>query len=150
MSVQKHAAALEHWLAPVFEKTPHLPHNARQTLASIAPWLALIFGILGLIGIISMGGIGMILSFHMYWGGSAFPFLIAMLIGLVTSILDLLAFKPLRDMRKRGWNLIFYGILLSALSTVLNIFFMGDVSLGGILGVLLSLWLLFEVRGIYR
>ena len=148
-ALQKHAAALEHWLAPLFEKTPHLSHGVRETIASITPWLALIAGILGLLMVWGAGVLGALLSFSVFGMGSQFLWMLALLVLLASSILDLLAFSPLRSRAKRGWNLAFYGILLNAVSTIVNIV-IGYASLGGILGLLIGLWLLFEVRGLYR
>ena len=146
-------AALESWLAPLFAKTPHLPDNIRQSLTQIAPWLALVAGILGLLGasaLFSMFGfMGSMMSMQYMMMGSTFPIMLALVISLIAAILDLLAFKPLSARQKKGWNLLFYGVVLSAVSFVINLFF-GYATIGSVIGVLIGLWLLFEIRGLYR
>lgn len=147
--VTHHMGKLESFLAPLFQKAPHLSEGARNTLANIAPWLALVFGILGIVAVVSAGGVGMLFSFWMYFGGSSLPFLLALVIGFISAVLDLLAFKPLRAMHKSGWNLIFYGAVLSMVSTLIHM----AVGYGSLMGLFMSvvgLWLLFEIRGLYR
>ncbi|TSC79228.1 MAG: Uncharacterized protein G01um101425_728 [Candidatus Peregrinibacteria bacterium Gr01-1014_25] len=147
----KHTAALEQWLAPVFRKAPHLPPKARQTLVTIAPWLALVFGVLGVLAILSTGMLAsMFFSFTMMLGGmTSIALLIALLASLLSAILELLAVKPLLARRKTGWNLLFYGMLVSTLSFIANAI-IGYGSLVGVVALVIGYWLLFEVREEYR
>ncbi|NOS68185.1 MAG: hypothetical protein HOO67_07575 [Candidatus Peribacteraceae bacterium] len=147
------ATALENALAPIFEKLPHLPKEARDTLVVIAPWLALVFGALGLFAVLSaLSTLPMLLSMPFAMaamGGSWYmPMLLAMLICGVSAVLDLLAFKPLSAHKKTGWNLLFYGTLLSVLSSIINMVF-GFGGFTGLIGAVIGFWLLFEVRGHY-
>lgn len=139
--------ALEKWMAPLFAKLPHLPPNIRESLASIAPWLALIFGILGLVSIASIGGFGLLLSFSIL--GSGLPMLLAVVVGLLASILDLLAYSPLTKRQKKGWNFLFYGAVLTFAAQLIEIVtYYG--SAGGLIGAVIGFWLLFEVRDLYK
>jgi hypothetical protein len=155
--MKKQAAALENWLAPLFEKTPHLPQGVIQTLVAIAPWLALIGGILGLLGLLSLLSFLPMLSavpfMNMAMGGgyyAMYPLLmIALIVNGIGAVLDLLAFGPLRKRQKSGWNLLFYSEILVAVSIVLNLF-SGYSVFGSVIGLLIGLWLLFEVRGQYH
>lgn len=143
-------AALENWMAPLFAKAPHLPNNARETIAQVAPWIALVVGILGIAGILSAGGFASMFAFaYVFSGVSYFALYAALVVGLIAAILDLLAFKPLQARQKKGWNFIFYGTVLSAVSTILHLVF-GYASVGSIIGVLVGFWLLFEIRGLYK
>lgn len=141
---------LELWMAPIFDKTPHLPRNVRETLAGIAPWVALIAGVLGLFGLLSAGMMSSMLYLSMWLSGtSQLVYMITMLLGLLASILDLLAFRPLSARKKQGWNYLFYGAVLMAVSAILSLL-VGYGSLGSIIGPLIGFWLLFEVRSLYR
>jgi hypothetical protein len=147
----KQMAALEGWLEPLFAKAPHIPANAREMLVKIAPWLALIFGVLGLVGIVSAGMLTSML-FSMAWigGGAAqIALAVALIAGLLASILQLLAYSPLTAHKKQGWNYLFYGSVLSAIASLVDIIF-GYGSLGSIIGALIGFWLLFEIRGYYK
>lgn len=149
----KRMAALERWMAPIFEKAPHLPQNIRQTIVDIAPWLALIFGILAIFGLVSAGMIGSIMSmFSIFsFGFRNISMLISMLAGLGAAVLQLLAYQPLTRKEKKGWNYIFYGTVLSVVAALVNIIVgYGYGAPGHIIGALIGFWLLFEIRGFYH
>ncbi len=145
-------SGLEHFLAPLFANTPHLPHSARTTLVNIAPWIALIFGVLGLIAtIMALLALPMLLAmpFGAYLSGGWFIVMIlSLILGGLASLCDLLAYKPLTHHKKKGWDFLFCGATLSAISMILNLF-MSSGNLLGILGMLIGYWLLFEVRSLY-
>lgn len=149
-TTQKHMNALEGWLAPIFAKFPHLPENGRRTLADIAPWLALIFGVLGLLGILSAGSLVSYLSFSFIGMGMLqISMFLSLLAGLIASVLQILAFKPLKARHKKGWSLLFYATVLTTATAILSLLF-GYSSFGGLIGALIGFWLLFEVRGLYQ
>jgi Na+/H+ antiporter NhaC len=149
---EKKMAALESRLAPFFEKAPHLPHGGRKTLVDIAPWLALIFGILGIFTILSGGSFVSMLSFSFFgYGFGQFSMLISLAAGLIASVLELLAYQPLLKREKKGWNYLFYAIVISAAAAVFSLIVGYGYGMGGqLLGTLVGLWLLFEIRGEYR
>ena len=145
--------ALEGWLAPLFAKTPHLPESARQSIVGIAPWLALIAGILGVYGtfvglrmisfVSSLGYLGMM--------GGWYPATLLALIAMgLAAVLDLLAYKPLSAHKKQGWDLLFYGNTLTAFASILTLLFGYGGGYSWIIGVIIGYWLLFEVRGAYK
>ena len=147
---QKHMGALEQWMAPLFAKFPHIPDGGRKTLADIAPWLSLIFGVLGLFAILSAGSLMSYLSFSFIGMGMLqISMFISLLAGLIASVLQILAFKPLKARHKKGWSLLFYATVLTTATTILSLLF-GYSSLSGLVGVLIGFWLLFEVRGLYQ
>lgn len=149
-TTQKHMNALEGWLAPIFAKFPHIPMGGRQTLTKIAPWLALIFGVLGLLGIVSAGSLMSYLSFSVLGMGMIqITMFISLLAGLIACILEILAFKPLKAMKKKGWDLLFYATVLTTATTILSLLF-GYSEIGSLIGALIGFWLLFEVRGLYQ
>lgn len=147
--VKKRAAALENWMAPLFDKLPHLPANIRELLVSIAPWLALIGGILGLFGVWSAGMLSAFFAFSFVGGGSQMAWMIALVVALAASILELMAYGPLSARKKRGWNLLFYATVLTTAASVIQIL-IAYGSLGSLLGALVGFWLLFEIRGLYQ
>lgn len=151
---KKHMAALEAWLAPIFANFPHLPQGGRQFVATVAPWLALIFGILGVLGA-AMAAMAMTVAVPVaVIGGvmrgaqwSAFM-LINLALGCISAVLNILAFSPMRHHKKTGWNFLFYAVTISAISSIIATLF----TYGGLWGLLWSVvgyWLLFEIRGMY-
>ena len=142
---------LEHKLASLFAKGPHLPAKWRHTLVHIAPWLVLIGGILGLMRILSAGFLSLFFLSLAWIGGSIGQcvFGLILTIGFLISLFKILAFKPLQKRRKKGWDLVFFAMLLEVLSSLLdNVLGYGLVS--NLIGPVLGLWLLFEVRSEYR
>ncbi|HLD64321.1 MAG TPA: hypothetical protein VI913_05495 [Candidatus Peribacteraceae bacterium] len=148
---QKQLAALEGWMAPLFAKAPHIPKNGRDMLVQIAPWLALIFGVLGVLGSISAMGIlsSFALPYMVGYGMNGALLTVALFVSLVASVLEVMAWKPLSEHKKKGWNYLFYGVVLTTIATILQMFF-GYGNVGGIIGALIGFWLLFEVRGMYH
>jgi uncharacterized BrkB/YihY/UPF0761 family membrane protein len=148
--IAKQVSALEAKLEPVFAKFPHLTTPVRQTLVNIAPWLALISGLIGLLAIFSGGMLMSVLTLRFFGSGIIqLPFVISMIVGLLASALDLLAYTPLAAHKKLGWDYIFTGTVLMALAMIIDLV-MGSGSLGGLIGQLIGVWLLFEVRGLYH
>ena len=146
-------AALESWLSPLFAKAPHLPPQARAFLVSIAPWLALLGGVLGILGIFPIiGGMFMATSmpFAQMMGGWYSMMVITTLIMGIAAVLDLLAVKPLLAHKKSGWNLLFYSATLSVLSSIVSLVFGSSGFLSGLIGALIGYWLLFEIREMYK
>lgn len=152
---KKHVSALESTLASFFAKTPHLPHNIVEILVMIAPWLALLFGVLGLLALFPMLMLIPMASFSAPMMGAvaaygSYPMMIvAVAAGIVSTVLNLLAFRPLLKQLKKGWNLLFYSTLLSTVVTIAQIAF-GFSGALSIIGSLIGLWLLFEVRNVYK
>lgn len=149
-----HAGALESMLVPIFAQAPHLPHGWKKILADIAPWLSLICGVLGVIGIFALFGASAMLSSVAYLGaiggeGYGTVIFITGILGLVSGVLYLLAFNPLRKMEKKGWNYMFYALIISVISTIVSIVLMGS-GIGSIIGVLIGAYIVFEVRELYH
>ncbi len=143
--------ALEKWMAPLFAKLPHLPDSSRKTVKDLSPWIALVVGILGFIGLLGAGVMSMILSpFILFTKGVPGLFTFVFLaLGLIACVLDLLAFNPLLKGHKKGWNYLFYGTVLTTISVALQIL-LGEAALVSLLLMLVGFWLLFEIRGLYR
>lgn len=150
--------ALESWMAPLFEKLPHLPEGGRKFLVTIAPWYALIFGVLGmtaLLGLLAllgmgsaMGGLG---AYGMGVGYGVGDSLVMLLFGIASSLLLLMAFKGLKAGQKGGWNFLFYAEVVSVAGSVVAVVMTGGYGiLGTVIGALIGFYLIFEVRSHYK
>jgi hypothetical protein len=144
------AGKLEECLAPIFAKAPHLPQNWRKGITLIAPWLALVFGILGLVGFLGTSQLGVLLSplVALRHGFSGIMAFFVVLLNFVTLILAILAFSPLSEMRKVGWDYIFYAFITSSLATIIY-FFISASGLRDVVVILIGAYILFEVRERY-
>ncbi len=149
---QAHEAmhGLEAWLAPIFEKFPHLPAGGRDWIVGVAPYIVLVFGILGLIGLLGAGGLGMIASILTM--GMGLPMMLSIIISLVSVVLMLMAFPGLKAHTKKGWNLVFYSQLVSIVGGIVGAFTMMYASnlVGTAVGALIGFYILFEIRSYYK
>jgi len=157
------------FLDQYYAKLPALPKGGKDFLVKAAPWYAVIFGVLGVIGVVlgllatvagtAAVGMGAAVSGYMpaygrLAGGMAFVW-VALLFALVVSVLELLAFSPLKALKVKGWNLLLYTFLLGFLSALLsNVFYLGAFSVMGIawslLWFLVDYYLLYQVKSYYK
>lgn len=133
------------------KKAPYqLPTNARQALVNAAPWLSLIFGILNVIRALSVFWIGAVFEpLAMFGGpsvaGSYFIVAFSLILLGVTGVLNLMAFGPLKARSMRGWRLLYYSQLVWIVSELLQYNLVGAL-LGGLIG----LYLLFQIKSYYK
>lgn len=144
---KKSANKLEDYLHDLFEKAPHLPKELKDLLIIITPWLALVFGALGILASLGGGTISALLAIPTL--GLSLPFLVSFLFAFASSVLAVMAFTGLRDNKKSGWDKLFLSQIVSILGTIVIIFF-GGFSVGTILGALISFYLMFEIRSHYK
>lgn len=139
---------------PVFAKFPHLPKGATDILVMVAPWLALIFGIIGTLSIVTavLGLIGLSGAAMMYMpvvgavvsGFSALA-LVGLLLGLGSSVLELLAYPGLKGRKMIGWRYLFLSQTVSLLGAVVALNLVGAA-----ISFVIGYYLLFEVRAYYK
>ena len=137
-----------------YAKAPVLPTNAKELLVSFAPWLTLIAGVLALLSGVSLFGLlGLATSIAPYavaagFGGYAIPAIVSLLVVLVTGVIYLLAFAPLKAKKVKGWNLLLYAMLLYVLSSVVRLSVFGIVE--AIIGFLIGYYFLYQVKSYYK
>lgn len=142
---------LEAMLAPVFEKLPHIPENGRKVIVDISPWIALIFGALGILALLGMGGMGIGALSMMGYGGFGLSMLVHLAIGLLSSVLLLMAYPGLKAKTKSGWNLTFYSEVVSVAGGVVGIALWGGSDIVGVvIGALIGFYILFEIHSYYK
>lgn len=137
---------LEKELRDLFAKFPAFPESLVDILVTLAPWLTLLGAILGIIGLLSLLGLGAAyvgaIGINAY--GSSWQFYLGIIGGAIAAVLYLMAFTPLRAQKKKGWDLLYYAFLLNLVITLLQFHI---VSL--IIGFLIGGWILFQVRPKY-
>jgi hypothetical protein len=129
-----------------FEKFPAIPKNGRDTLAKIAPILALIFGILGIL--VAVSGLGIFTAFapFAYMGGYGYgTAYISAIIYLVASVLMLMAYPGLNARKYKGWKLLFWSEVVNLIGGLLSM-----AILSAIVGALIGFYLLFQIRSYYK
>jgi len=134
---------MEEW----YSKLPALPRNWKDVIVQIAPWLALIFGIIGVLGsLVAVGLLTFLAPFILIGGGigAASGGVIGAILALVASVLLLLAFPGTRARKISGWNLLFWSEVASVVSTIVAL------SVGGVVGALIGFYILFQIKSYYK
>lgn len=162
------ANQLEITLNKIF--TDNVPFNlsksTKQWIATYLPWISFIAGVIGIIVLINLWQISQGSNFlnnyvthlaeqsgktiqlpktNLFWW-LAF-------IGLVAqSGLMLIAFSKLKAYSKKGWDLLFYSSLISAITIVISL--LGNMrslsgSILGVISLIISWYLLFQIRELY-
>ncbi len=155
---------LEQWLdETVNKKQPlQLPLGARKWIAENSWWLAIIGGVLSLWGAWSFWQLGQYLSgltqvtneLARLYGANyttdlGFMWYVALAGLVVQGALLLLAVSPLKNMKKSGWDLLFYVSLVSLVVGLVYVFVPGyglGSLIGSVLGAAISWFFLFQIR----
>jgi hypothetical protein len=132
-----------------FKNLPHLPKGLVEFFVKVAPWLALISAILGLISgplLVFLGSIGSLFTLS--------PMLLIGTVGsvvilVVNSILLLMAFNPLKNREMKGWVLLFWSNMLGIISAIFSLLGGSGGIVGSVVGVLIGLYVLFEMKPFY-
>ena len=159
---------LEKSLETVFVKSaPKLPEGGKRVLVQWLPWVNLVAGILMLWSVYALWNwahqanslINYANQLSQAYGGStvAVRELTGMVwLGLVVlaieGVLFLMAYSGTRTRSKRGWDLMFFALLVNLVYGVLVIFTdYGGVGnfIGYLVGSVIGLWLLFQIRDKY-
>ncbi len=134
------------------QKAPQIPKEWKEFLVKVAPYLAIIGVVIGIPAVLALFGISAFVVPIGTFGGmmSGQPFLgvgyiisVIFLAGVI--ILEALSISPLFKRNKTGWNYMYYATLLGAIQNLISF------NIGGlIIGTLLSLYILFQVRELYK
>ncbi|HSW99782.1 MAG TPA: hypothetical protein VLH38_01975 [Patescibacteria group bacterium] len=141
-----------------------LPASGRKSLAGAFWWLALIIGVIQLFGAWELWHLGHLVNqlnaysnyvANSYGYNSAtqqlgFFYWLSLAALVADAVLLLIATPKLKQMKKSGWDLIFYSALLNAVYSVLRIFDgvgggVGDF-IGAAIGTVVGAFILFQVR----
>lgn len=134
---------VEEW----FSKLPPLPKKWNEVIVGITPWVALVFGVLGvLVSLAAFGILTFLAPFAVmgYGAGAASSGIIGSVLFLISSALLLLAFPGTKARKMQGWNLLFYSEVVSLISSVVAF------SFGGVVGSVIGFYILFQIKSFYK
>jgi hypothetical protein len=160
--------SLEKSLDDVFVKNaPKLPEGGKKVLVEWLPWLNLVGGLLTLWAAYALWNWAHVANglinyandlSRAYGGGDVVAdrltagIWLGIAVLVVEGVLYLLAFPATRDRKKQGWNYMFYALLVNIVYGLVVLFtdYGGFGSfLGTLVGSVIGLWLLFQIRGSY-
>lgn len=132
-----------------------LPANVKEWIVKFSPWITLVLLILLLPAVLAVIGLGAVVGgVATTYGVVVGPLYWLALIVLIVEI-GLMAFSipALLKRQKSGWNLVFYSQLISIAYAVLN-WLSSPLDVIGLLfsliGVVIGLYILFQIRPLYR
>lgn len=120
-----------------------LPDGVKEFLVRFGPWITLVLLVLSLPPLLFVLGVG---TFLIPFGGAGYAasFGAATLLLAVQLLLKVLALPGLFARKMAGWTLLFYSELLSIVVALVS----GSI-VTGIIGGLIGLYLIFQVRSLY-
>lgn len=127
------------------QKAPfQIPDAGRELLVKFGPWITVVLLVLTLPLVLVLLGIGTLgmpfLGVH-YAAGFGFTAIFV----LAYFALMIFALPGLFARKRAGWNLIFYAELLMIVTSLLS----GNI-FGALVGGVIGLYILFQVRGLYH
>ena len=169
----KTLSQLEKALEEINSKLPAFPKSLKDFLATVAPWLTLLGGIIAAWSVYQIWHWANLFNtdqirrfnelsngFNSMYGGNfvsasrwSFWLYVAVVVLIATAIIYFLAFKPLKAFKKDGWNLLFIAVIINFLYGIVTMFtnYYGGVNsfIGQIIGTAVSLYILFQIRDYY-
>lgn len=128
------------------KKAPfQIPEAGREFLVKFGPWIMLVLMLLALPAVLFLLGLGTLMtpfagvSYMAPWG-------LASLLLLIQFVLRAAALPGLFARKMMGWNLTFYAVGVGLLASVLSVYGL----IGGLIGALISLYILFQIRSLYH
>lgn len=134
------------------EKAPALPKEWKEIIVKFAPYLAILAVIMGIPAILALLGAGTILAPLGVAGGImtgrpflGFEFIISVVFLGAIILLEGLAIPGLFARSKKGWTYLYWGALVGIVQNIIA-FNVGGLVIGG----LISMYFLFQVREYYK
>lgn len=129
------------------KKAPQLPEGVKDFIVKVAPWLTILGVVFGVIGVLALLGVGALsLPFAAVGAGNlTLGVVVSLVFGIVSLILEAMAIGPLMKRKEKGWTLLYYVVLLNAVSAILSLNF-----LGLLIGTVIFMYLLFQIRSYYK
>jgi hypothetical protein len=133
----------------MIKKAPFaLPKGLKEFIATVSPYLIIIFAIMALPLIFAALGISAVLTPFAMMGGYGWGFgaIITLVATIVTLIMEVMAVPGLFKRTKAAWRLLFYASIVSLVGSILSI----SGIIGGIIGAIIGWYILFQVKELYK
>jgi hypothetical protein len=127
------------------KKAPALPKNVKETLVQYSPWITLIVLVLSLPALFAVFSLGSMFTYSIFRPVLGPGYYISLIFLLITVILQGMSIPGLMAKSKKGWNFVFYAVLVNAVYSLLA----GNWAVL-IIGTLVSLYFVFQVREYYK
>lgn len=129
----------------IFSKLPRSPKIIGKILIFLAPWMALISGVLGIVAG-PLASILSLLSFVTLQPLIIIDYVSISIIMIINTFIMFKAFKPLRDKDMRGWIYLFWSNMLWLVSGIIDTLLGKQGLLSLVISNLIGFYLLFEMK----
>ncbi|MDD5464201.1 MAG: hypothetical protein PHP62_03560 [Candidatus Moranbacteria bacterium] len=125
-----------------------IPMGGKEFIATVSPYLIIIFVIMALPLIFAALGLSAIVAPFAMLGGYAWGFgaIVSLIVSVVVLVMEAMAVPGLFKRTKASWKLLFYASIVSLIGSILSVH--GIV--GGIIGAIIGWYILFQVKEMYK
>jgi len=142
-SLEKLESMLDEYLG---KKAPALPENIKETLVSIAPYLAIVGIVISVPAVLALLGIGAMFGPFVGYGlHYSFAYTVGIVTLAISMVLEAMAIPGLFKRAKGAWRLMYYSSLVGVVANLLQ----GSIS-GAIIGGLIGLYVVFQLKAKYK
>lgn len=133
------------------KKAPSLPKNIKEFIVKFAPWITIVIMLFAIPAVLLVLGLGALVApFTVFLGpgyavGYGVGYVVSMVVLALSIVLEAMAIPGLFARSKKGWQLVFYATLVGFVSNLV-----GFQIVSGLIGALIGLYLLFQVREYYK
>jgi hypothetical protein len=129
------------------KKAPPIPANLKELIVKFAPWITLILMILLAPVILAALGLSAVLLPVSVFAGSSSGLMgmISLIGSIAVLVLELVALPGLFKRQLQGWRFLYYSVLVNAVVSLVSFNI-----IGGIIGTLLGLYILFQIKSYYH
>ena len=131
-----------------------LPIGLKEFIVKVSPYLVIIFAILTLPIIFAAIGLsaflapfammGSVMGGYGYGWGFGLGAIISLIAAVIVLIVEVMAVPGLFKRTKGAWRLVFYATIISLIGSILSFNIVG-----GIIGAIISWYILFQVKDMY-
>ncbi len=132
-------------LGNLFSKFPNLSYKSQKAIVDVIPYLALIFGTLGVaLTLVALGIFTIFEPIAQVTGvkGTSGNFFFVLL-SLISSILLLSSFTPLLKKKTLGWERVYFSRVIALVSNIITL------SIEGVILSLIGFFILYQIREHY-
>jgi len=124
-----------------------LPSGIKEAIVNFSPWISLVVLIVALPALLAFLGIGAVFMPFSYLGGLryGFTYTISMILTAIAVVIEAIAIPGLFKRAKSAWYLMYYAALINIVHSLIS-FDLGGMIIGG----LISLYILFQVKEYYK
>lgn len=128
------------------DKAPRLPEGLRKFIVAITPWITLLSVIITIPILLTLLGINIAgIPINMSEVTKGFIYPVTVVVTSVNLLLEALAIPGLLKRSVKGWRLLFYSTLIGAAYDLVTLNLWALV-----IGSLISLYLLFQIKSFYK